>query len=130
MTTNTLILALGLTVPFLVVIVRLVRRRKLRAKYSFLWLIVGCTVLVLSFIPGVMEWLASLAGIHYPPAMLFLGAIMLLLFLAVHFSWELSRLEDRTRTLIEELALANARIEELETPIQEADRAARRLTYR
>lgn len=107
-------LAACLTVPFLLVIVRLVRRRRLRAKYSFLWLAVGGTTLAFTLVPGLMEQLASRVGILYPPALLFLGAIMLLLFLAVHFSWELSRLEDRTRTLAEELALANSRVDELE----------------
>jgi hypothetical protein len=31
---------------------------------------------------------------------------------AVHFSWELSRLEERTRTLAERLALLEQRLEE------------------
>lgn len=114
MTSGTYILALGVTVPFLAFIVRLVRKRRLRAKYSFLWLLVGGAVFLLSVIPNLMEQIASLVGIIYPPAVLFLGAIMLLMFLGVHFSWELSRLEDRTRTLAEELALSNTRIAELE----------------
>lgn len=114
MTTGVQILAFALTVPFLFVIVRLVRHRKLRAKYSFLWIGVGGAVLGFALVPGLMDSLAARVGILYGPALLFLGAIVLLLFLAVHFSWELSRLEDRTRTLAEELALANERVHQLE----------------
>lgn len=113
MTTSVQIFAACLTLPFLFVIIRLVRRRKLRAKYSFLWLLVGAVILLFTFIPDLMTNSAEAVGILYPPALLFLGAIMLLLFLSVHFSWELSRLEDRLRTLAEELALANSRLDEL-----------------
>lgn len=113
MTTGIQLLAFCLTVPFLLVIIRLVRHRKLRAKYSFLWIGVGGTILGFSMVPDLMDTMATKLGILYGPALLFLGAITLLLFLAVHFSWELSRLEDRTRTLAEELALANERIDEL-----------------
>ncbi len=114
MTTNLQILAVCLTLPFLFVILRLVRRRKLRAKYSFLWLSVGGALLAFTLVPGLMETLSAKVGILYPPTLLFLGAIMLLLFLSVHFSWELSRLEDRMRTVAEELALARAKVDELE----------------
>ena len=40
------------------------------------------------------------------------GAIAFLFVVIVHFSYELSRLEDRTRTLAEELALLRAETQE------------------
>ncbi len=110
------ILGVTLTLLLLGFIVRLVRRRRMRAKYSFLWLGVGCAVLLIVSVPGLLESMSRSVGIVYPPAFLFLCAIMLLIFVVVHFSWELSRLEDRTRILAEELALANERLEQLEQP--------------
>lgn len=112
MNSNLQILGISLTLPFLVVIVRMVRRRRLRAKYSFIWLGIGGVVLIFCAVPGLMEDLALKVGILYPPALLFLGAIVLLLFLSLHFSWELSRLEDRVRTLAEELALVQSQVDE------------------
>ena len=38
---------------------------------------------------------------------------MLLLLLSIQFSYEIGRLEDRTRTLAEEVALLNLRLEQL-----------------
>lgn len=108
------IVASLLTLSFLAVILRMVRHRRLRAKYSFLWLIVGAVILFFAIVPGLLEGAAALVGIVYAPAVLFLGAIMLLLFMSVHFSWELSRIEERSRTLTEELALAVTRIDQLE----------------
>lgn len=108
------IVSIALTASFIGVIIRMVRARRLRAKYSFLWIMVGTVILFFCAVPGLMVNTAQAVGIVYPPALLFLGAIMLLLFIAVHFSWELSRIEERSRTLTEELALALERISELE----------------
>lgn len=113
MSTTIQVVGALVTVAFVAVIVRMVRKRKLRAKYSFLWLLVGFVVIATTLIPGLLEFVSAALGIFYPPAFLFLGAIVFLLFLAVHFSWELSRLEDRMRTLAEELALANEEIRAL-----------------
>lgn len=96
------------TVFVLVLIVRFVRRGELRAKYAFLWLSVGLTMVVLAISPALLNRVSLALGIFYPPTTLFLAAIILLLLVAVHVSWELSRLEERTRTLAEELAILRA----------------------
>ena len=93
------------TLTSLTFILRLVRTKKLRAKYSMLWLSVGLALSILAVSPQLLDRFASLIGIAYPPAALFIVAITLLLLIVVHFSWELSRLEERTRTLAEELAI-------------------------
>lgn len=113
-------LSLLVVLALLTVIVRLVRARKLRAKYSFFWLMVGSGVLVLAAVPGLLNWLSETANVFYPPSLLFACAIMLLLFVSVHFSWELSRLEERTRTLAEEIGLLN---EELRSSVLAQSRA-------
>lgn len=97
----------------LVFIVRLVRRGNLRAKYSMLWLFVGVGVAAFAIFPGILTWVSDRLGIAYPPATFLLFAVAFLLLLALHFSWELSRLEDRTRTLTEEVALLAERVEHL-----------------
>lgn len=112
------LVSLCLTFAIIGVIVRMVRTRRLRAKYSFLWLMVGAVILVFTVVPGLLDWTARAAGVAYPPALLFLGAIVLLLLVAVHFSWELSRIEERSRTVTEELALALTRIDELEAEVR------------
>ena len=48
-------------------------------------------------------------GVDYGPSAVFLGAIVFLLLVCMHLSWEVSRLEERTRTLAEELALLRRR---------------------
>jgi len=99
-----LVLVLTAFVTMLFVL-RLVRRRELRAKYSLLWLVTGAAFFVLALIPGLLDWVADRLGVGYAPAILFGIAIVFLLLVLVHLSWELTRLEDRTRALAEDLAL-------------------------
>lgn len=89
-------------------VLRLVRRRALRAKYSMLWLAVAGLLLLTAVFPFVVDELTEMFGIENQPAVYLMIAIIFLLMVVMHFSWELSRLEERTRTLAEELALLQA----------------------
>lgn len=96
------------TLASLVVVIRLVRRHDLQSKYSLLWLTVSVIMAAFAFLPGLLDRASELVGIDYPPAA-FLGvAAAFLLVIVVQFSWELSRLHERTRTLAEEVAILRA----------------------
>jgi hypothetical protein len=86
-------------------VLHLLRSGRLRAKYAMLWSTVGAGLVVLAAFPGLLDWTAGRLGIYYPPAAFLMAAVAFLFVLSVHFSWELSRLEERTRTLAEEVAL-------------------------
>jgi hypothetical protein len=89
-------------------IVRLVRRKNLSAKYSLLWVSVGLLIAIVAAAPGLLKWVSERVGVYYPATTALLLAVGFLLLVAVHFSWELSRLEERTRALAEEVALLHA----------------------
>ena len=91
-------------------ILRLVRRRELRGKYAMLWVGVGLTLGVFAMVPDVLVPISDWVGISYEPATFFLAAFAFLFLVIVQFSWELSRLEERTRSLAEELALLRAEV--------------------
>lgn len=99
------ILVALLTAGILFFLLRLVRRGQLRGKYALLWLAVGFGLVGFALYPDVLVPISDAVGISYEPAIIFLAAIAFLFVVVVHFSYELSRLEDRTRTLAEELAL-------------------------
>lgn len=89
----------------------LVRRGQLRGKYAMLWLAVGLGMVPLAVRPSLLTWVARKVGIFYEPTVLIFGLLGFLLIVCMHFSWELSRLEERTRTLAEELALLRGELE-------------------
>lgn len=99
------------TLVSLVFILRLVRYRQLRGKYAILWGMVGIAIGIFAIVPGVLVPVSRAIGIAYEPATFFFAAIAFLFLVVVHFSWELSRLEERSRSLAEEIALLRAELE-------------------
>lgn len=93
-------------------ILRLLRRGQLRSKYAVLWTIAIVPLGLLAIAPGLLTWVSERAGVFYPPTLFLLAAVAFLFLVVVHFSWELSRLEERSRTLAEELALLRHELEE------------------
>jgi hypothetical protein len=86
-------------------VLRLLRRRQMRGKYTLLWMAVGAAILAIAAFPGIVDRTSRFLHIYYAPSTLFLVAIAFLVLVCVYFSYELSRLEERTRLLAEELAI-------------------------
>ncbi|MCZ7422828.1 MULTISPECIES: DUF2304 domain-containing protein [unclassified Micromonospora] len=107
-----LTLVTGLTgLILLATIVELLRRRQLREKYGMLWLGLLFVVIPLSLFPRLLDGVADLLGVASGVSLvLFLGIVFLLL-VCIHLSWEVSALEEETRTLAEEFALLRAEVE-------------------
>lgn len=104
-----IIVAIGSVVSML----ELLRRRQLKEKYAVLWLGVGLGMLVLGLFPVLLNKVADVVGVKDPPNLLLFAAALLLLLVCVHLSWEASRLEEKTRTLAEEVALLRQKIEQI-----------------
>lgn len=98
----------------LLFILNLVRKKQLREQYALLW-IVAAVVLCLAamFIHGI-ERLSHLVGIYYPPAFLFLIAILMILLLQFHFSTVISHLKEQNKALIQDLGILSSELKALE----------------
>ena len=95
-------------------VVRLVGLRRLRSKYALLWIVITVPLVPLALFPAIVDEAGEFLGVNYAPALLFSFSSLLLLGIVIHYSWELSRLESRTRRLGEEIALLNARLDDAE----------------
>ncbi len=107
------VLGLVLAISITVFIVELLRRRILREKYAVLWLFVCAGLLVFSIFPGLLTRLADLLGFEVPANLLFVISVVLLLVVSIQLSYEVSRVEARTRRLAEEVAILHKRIDDL-----------------
>jgi hypothetical protein len=105
MTDNNYVIALVGTALILAGIVELLRRRQLKEKYAVLWLVVGIVLVVFTAFPALLARLASGLGVAVPTNLLFFVAIMFLVGVVLHLSWEVSRLENETRKLAEDVAI-------------------------
>jgi len=95
----------------IVTLFEMLRRRHLREKYAVLWIVIAIGTVVIALVPGLLEWLAALIGVAVPANLLFFSASMVLLVVSIQHSYELGRLEERTRTLAEEVALLRLELE-------------------
>jgi hypothetical protein len=93
-------------------ILELLRRRQLREKYAILWLVVALSVLPLAFYPRLLDGASRALGVASGASLVLFLGIVLLLLVCLHLSWEVSRLEEETRTLAEDLALLRSEVRE------------------
>ena len=100
----------------LTVVFELVRSRRLQEEYSLLWLFTGAVLLLLSLWRGLLDRMAFLFGIAYPPSALFLVGFGFLLLILLHFSVILSGLSERTKRLAQENALLREEIRAVRDP--------------
>jgi hypothetical protein len=107
------LLGLGAAVLTALFVVELLRRGILREKFAALWLIVSVGVLVMAAFPRVVQWMADAVGVQVPANLLFFLTAVLLLLVSVQLSYEVSRLEARTRRLAEEVALLREEVRQL-----------------
>jgi len=101
---TTTLLGLGLAAVILV----LVRRGHLYLLHGLFWVVVAGAAAVLGAWPGLIDSLAALVGINYPPALLLLMVAMVLLLKALHADMVNTRIECDVRRLNQRLALLEA----------------------
>lgn len=123
-----MIVFLGTTLALIIlaVVLRMLIKRSLREKYAAMWIIIALAVLILGVFPQLLTTLTDLLGVQLPSNLLFALAIVLLLGVALHLSWELSRAEDEIRRLAEEAAIANTVVAQLESRVAVLEAATRR----
>lgn len=110
------VLGLVGSVSALIFLLELLRRRRLREKYAVLWITVAITAIVLVAVPGLLEGLSTLVGVEVPANLVFFLALLLLLLATIQHSFEVGRLEEKTRTLAEEVGLLRLDIERIASP--------------
>lgn len=108
------ILAITVSAGLLLLVLELVRRKAFMERYALLWLLSAVVLLALSLWGGMLEALARLIGIAYPPNALFLVAFGFVLVLLLHFSLAVSKLSDQSKLLAQRLALLEQRQSQME----------------
>lgn len=91
-------------------VAELLRRGILREKFAALWLVVSGLLIVVAIFPQLLRGAADALGFALPSNLLFFASILFLLLVAVQLSYEVSKLEARTRRLAEDLALLRSEV--------------------
>jgi hypothetical protein len=113
MTLRQQVFALVASVCLLVFIVEMVRRRRLREEYSWLWIVTGVTILVLSSWFGLLEWLTRLIGAVVPASTFFVFGILFLVVINIHFTIKISALTTQVKNQAQRLAILDSYVQEI-----------------
>jgi hypothetical protein len=111
---STVILGLIGSCVTLGLLFEMLRRHQLREKYAVFWAIVAVATLVVAVFPGLLARASELLGVAVPSNLLFFVASMVLFVVSVQHSSELGKLEERSRTLAEEVALLRLQVSSLQ----------------
>ena len=103
-------LAIGIAIFFS--ILEMVRRRKLREEYSWLWLATGCGIIVLVLWYDLLVIVTEFIGAMVPTTTLFLFGVVFLMLIALHYSVKISTLTDQVERLAQEMAILREQYDE------------------
>lgn len=106
------ILAILLSVGLVILIFELVRRRKLREEYSWLWMLTGVVIFVLAIWHGLLLFISQLLGIALPASTIFLFGGFFLILINLYFSVKISTLTTQVKELVQRQAILDSRINE------------------
>lgn len=115
MTVASYILGIVSALLVLGVVIELLRRGRLRERHAIWWLIAGTLALVIGVFPATLIWVAKLVGVEVPTNLVFFVSIALLFLVCIQHSSELTRLEEKTRSLAESVAILELRVRDAES---------------
>ena len=95
-------------------VIQLVMKKRLRLKYSLLWLALSIIALLCAIFPGPIFALAHLLGFAVPSNLVFFLAIFFLLALCLSLTVIVSWQARDIRQLIQEIAVINNQLEKLD----------------
>ena len=90
---------------FIVIVFYFLRKRKISERNSMLWILGSFIVLTLSSFPKSLDILAQKVGVSYPPSLLFLLSLFILLFITLSQSIQISILNERLKELTQQVAI-------------------------
>jgi hypothetical protein len=112
MTLHQKIFAVFVSLAMFVIIISLVKNRKLKEEYSWLWLLTGFVIFLLAVWYDLLVKLTALIGAVTPTTTLFIFSIIFLVSIALHFAIKISQLSDQLKNLAQKISLLEAKIDQ------------------
>ena len=107
------IFAISTSIALFIVIIDLVRRRKLREEFSWLWLLTGVMVIILAAWYDFLRLITGLIGAVVPTTTLFLFSVIFLMVINLYYGTKISSLHDRVKDLAQNVAILQSEVQRL-----------------
>ena len=105
------VVAILLSVGLIILIFELVRRRKLREEYSWLWMLTGVVIFILAVWYDLLVFITRLIGAALPTSTLFFFGVFFLILINLYFSVKISTLTDQINKLTQRQAILESLVE-------------------
>ncbi len=107
------LILLATTVVFLIYIINLVRNRKLELRYTLVWMLSTCGLIIITIVPGALGLISEMLHIVEPVNTLFLVIIFLMILVVLSLTKTVSDSYLRISTLTQEVGLLKLETERL-----------------
>lgn len=108
----TYLLPLLFVLATVLIMIVLIRRRVLKERFTVWWAVLSLGVVVFVVFPPLLPFVATTLGFQTPSNFVFFAASLMFLLMSVQFSVEISRLDEKTRTLAEQLGILRTQLEQ------------------
>lgn len=106
---------------YFITILYFLKQRALNLKYTLLWLLAGFVMGILVIVPELLTAIIHVFGIQDNMNGLFIFCIGFILMILLSLTSIVSRQNRKVRTLIQELAILDKRLRELEAAVEEKE---------
>lgn len=93
-------------------IVHEIRKKRFTIKESFWWIIGSIVMLILSIFPHIIDKIAKLIGIAYPPSLLFVLCDIFLIFMIFRNSKRITEQQEKIIELAQNVAILKEKVNE------------------
>lgn len=112
-------------ISYFIMILYFLKQRALDLKYTLLWLLAGAVMGIFVAVPELLTAIIHIFGIQDNMNGLFIFCIAFIVIILLSLTSIVSRQNRKVRTLIQELALLDKRLRELESTIEKKEETNR-----
>src|SRR3972149_196806 len=107
------IFAISISILLFIVIIDLVRRRRLREEFSWLWLLTGAGVILLAVWYDLLNFISRVIGAVLPTTTLFLFGGIFFMVINLYYATKISSLHNHVKDLAQNIAILQAEVKTL-----------------
>ena len=107
------IFAISVSILVFIVIIDLVRRRKLREEFSWLWLLSGVVTILLAVWYDLLKFVTEVIGAVLPTTTLFLFSAIFFMGINLYYATKISKLHDHVKDLAQHVAILQSEVKRL-----------------
>ena len=106
------IFAISISLVLFIIIIELVRRRKLREEYSWIWLTTAVVIILLAIWYDLLRLITEIIGAVLPTTTLFLFSLIFLLVINLYYATKISSLHGQVKDLAQYVAILSTEMQE------------------